>query len=107
MTKSFVDTTIVVDYIFKRGSPLFDQAKRALENYDTNEVPTYALKELCAGVLQNYIWFHNKLVTTGSFAAAVGALSSLRAHALACCMSPHIATLLFSHRIPGRYGSAS
>lgn len=60
MPKAFVDTTIFVDALLNVGA-VKSQAKQALRRFDATDAPTYALKELILGAINNFIWFHNKL----------------------------------------------
>ena len=73
MSKAFVDTTVLFDALIKPGEK-GQAAKAALKRYDRTEVPVYAIKELKAGPLTNFVWFHNKLVLTKSFHRALEVL---------------------------------
>jgi hypothetical protein len=76
MSKAFLDTTVVTDCLLKPGE-IEVSTKTALAGYSTTELPVYAIKEFKAGPLKNYIWFHNKLVSTKSFQNAIGALQGM------------------------------
>ena len=75
MAKAFVETTILADALLKPEAG--KAARAALRKYTVTELPEYALKEFKAGPLRNVVWFHNKLVTTSSFAKAIGALQKM------------------------------
>jgi hypothetical protein len=74
MAKAFVETTILTDILLKPNSKPGKLAKAALNRYDETQLPLYAVKEFKAGPLKNYVWFHNKLASTKSFAKAIDAL---------------------------------
>jgi hypothetical protein len=76
MAKAFVDTTILADALLKKGDSGV-AARRALQRYDKTELPVYAIKELKAGTMRNMAWFHDKLVSTGSFIKALDALHKM------------------------------
>lgn len=76
MRKAFVDTTILTDAILKSGE-VKKLAIDALKQFDETELPVFAIKEFKAGPLKNFVWMHNKLVTVGSYAKALGALHSM------------------------------
>lgn len=71
---AFVDTTIVADALLKPGSALSSAAHAALRRYKRTELPVYAIRELKAGPIANMVWFHNKLVITGSYHKSIEAL---------------------------------
>jgi hypothetical protein len=73
MSKAFIDTTVLFDALIKTGEK-GKTAKAALKRYDETEVPVYAFKELKAGPLANFVWFHNKLVLTKSYQRALEVL---------------------------------
>ena len=58
--KTLVDTTVIANALLKakaeRGSAIL-----AIKRFEESFAPVYAIKELKAGPLKNYIWFHNKL----------------------------------------------
>ena len=66
MTRAYVETTVLADALLKPG-PRAGAAKSALRRYDESLLPVYSIKEFKAGPLSHYVWFHGKLVTTGSF----------------------------------------
>jgi hypothetical protein len=76
MSKAFLDTTIVADVLLKPG-PTEASTKAALAGYRITELPVYAIKEFKAGPLKNYIWFHNKLVSTKSFQDSITGLQRM------------------------------
>ena len=76
MKKAFVDTTILVDLLLKSGQQNA-RAKAALKQFDTAELPVYAIKELSAGPLQYFAWLHNKFVVLGSYAETIDALQRM------------------------------
>lgn len=75
MSKAFIDTTVLFDALIKPGER-GQKAKAALKRYEETEVPVYAFKELKAGPLTNFVWFHNKLVLTKSYQRALEVLQS-------------------------------
>jgi hypothetical protein len=75
MAKAFVETTVLTDALLKPEAG--KAARAALRKYEVTELPAYAIKEFKAGPLKNVVWFHNKLVTTSSFARAIGALQKM------------------------------
>ena len=76
MAKAFVETTVLVDALLKSDDSS-RAARQAIRRYDQVELPVYAIKEFRDGPLRNFVWFHNKLVTTRSFANAIGALQRM------------------------------
>ena len=76
MSKAFVDTTILADYLLKPATK-GKAAKDALSKFDVTELPVYAIKEFKAGPLHAYIWLHNALLKERSLAKTI-----LRIHAL-------------------------
>lgn len=77
MTKAYIETTVLTNILLKPGSPKEARAKTALTRYSSTLLPVYSVKEWKAGPLQNYAYFHNKLVTTKSLANTISALNSL------------------------------
>src|SRR6202041_2375605 len=76
MTKAFVDTTVLVNILLKRG-PLQQSCLASLSRYQSVEVPTYALKEMKAGPLFAWIWLHNKCVACQSYSKVLAALHGM------------------------------
>ncbi|MCI5207705.1 MAG: hypothetical protein D3910_02675 [Candidatus Electrothrix sp. ATG2] len=76
MSKAFVDTTILTDILVKSGEK-YNLAKKALANYETTFLPVYAIKEFKAGPLRNYVYAHNKLVSTKSYSETIDAFHKL------------------------------
>src|SRR6266487_2924047 len=76
MAKAFVETTILADFLLKKGEQ-GTKAREALGRYELTELPAYAIKELKAGIMRNMAWFHNKLISTRSFSKAIGALQRM------------------------------
>lgn len=58
--KAFVETTVLTNALLKARAERTN-ARAALRRYDETLVPVYAFKELKAGPLKNFVWFHNKL----------------------------------------------
>lgn len=79
MSKAFLDTTILADVLLKTG-PRKAKALAALRRYDSAEAPVYAIKEFKAGALYSWVWLHNKLKSTGSFAQTLAAIQAVMAH---------------------------
>lgn len=73
MNKAFVDTSVLVNALIKPGQ-LGTAARSALRRYEETQVPVYAFKEFKAGPLSHFVWFHNKLVTTGSYHQSIEVL---------------------------------
>jgi predicted nucleic acid-binding protein len=71
--KAFIDTTVFVNALLKQTAE-GDAARAALSQYTATELPVYAIKELKAGALRRYVWFHNKVVNTEEWADAVDAI---------------------------------
>ncbi len=76
MTRAYVDTTVLTDVLLKNG-PVKDRALAALASFDATQLPVYAIKEFKRGPFAHYVWLHNKLVTTGSFARSLQALHAV------------------------------
>jgi predicted nucleic acid-binding protein len=76
--KAFVDTSVLVDALLKQSTQ-GDVARTALRRYSETQLPVYAIKELKAGALRNYVWFHNKVVTTERWEDAVAAIRRIGA----------------------------
>ena len=76
MANALVETTVFTDALLKPGGA-GKAAKDALLRYDVTELPVYAIKEFASGPLKHFIWFHNKLVTSHSFANAIDALQRM------------------------------
>jgi hypothetical protein len=79
VSKAFLDTTILVDGLLKRGEPR-TKALAALRRYDFAEFPIYAIKEFKAGALYNWVWLYNKLKDTGSHAKTLAAIKAVMAY---------------------------
>jgi hypothetical protein len=75
-SKAFVDTTVLADRLIKSGVER-SNAKAALEKYEVTELPVYAIKEFKAGALDYVKYLHNKLITTGTVADTLIALSRI------------------------------
>lgn len=76
MHKAFVDTTVLTDILLKPGEAR-RVAKAGLARFDKSLLPVYAIKEFKAGPLRAFVWFHNKLVSVGSYEGALAALQRL------------------------------
>jgi hypothetical protein len=76
MTKAFLDTTIIVNLLPKRGEP-HTRCKAALGRFNKVQFPEYALKEMKAGPLFAWIWLHNKCVVERSFERVIRGLHSM------------------------------
>ncbi|NOX32248.1 MAG: hypothetical protein GXP56_00710 [Deltaproteobacteria bacterium] len=76
MSKAFLDTTVLADILLKTGER-HKVANEALEKYKKSEIPQYAIKEFKAGPLRNFIYCHNKFVTTNSFKDTIKAIQKL------------------------------
>jgi hypothetical protein len=74
---TIVDTTVLVNALLKVGSE--GVASRAfLQREADTRLPAYAIKELKAGALHYYVWFHNKTVEAATWAEAVDAIRRVR-----------------------------
>lgn len=70
MTEAFVETTVLTDYLLKRdGSEV--AASATFRKYDPVSIPQFSWKEFKRGPLKNFVWTHNKLAETASFAATM------------------------------------
>ena len=71
--KTLVDTTVIANALLKakaeRGSAIL-----AIKRFEESFAPVYAIKELKAGPLKNYIWFHNKLALSCEKARSLNTL---------------------------------
>ncbi len=76
MNRAYVDTTILVNVLLKRGVAQ-ERCLAALRRFDLAEVPTFALKEMKAGPLYAWAWLHNKCVACQSYSKVHGALSAM------------------------------
>lgn len=76
MSKAFVETTVLTNYLLKLdGSEV--AAENAFKLFSEICIPQYAWKEFKKGPLNNFIWFHNKIVATGSLIDATLALQRI------------------------------
>lgn len=73
--KAFLDTTLLADGLLKSKADR-RRVLACLARFEYSQVPQYALKELKAGALGNFVWFHNKLVQN-SFADSINALHGM------------------------------
>lgn len=76
MAIAYVDTTVLTDILLKVGT-LCEAAKTAVGRYTETQLPVYAIKEFKAGPLTHFVYFHNVLVETGSWIAALDKLQRL------------------------------
>ncbi len=76
MSKAFLDTTIVVNILLKRGE-LHTRCRSALDRFDQVQFPEYALKEMRAGPLYAWVWLHNKCVVEKSFERVIRGLHAM------------------------------
>jgi hypothetical protein len=77
MTKTYLDTTVLVDAICKYNTEGGKDAKKAISSFRESLLPQYAIKEFKAGPLRRYVWFHNKIVLLGSYHKALVALQKI------------------------------
>jgi len=77
MPNAYVETTILTDLLLKPYSHKQERAKAALARYDSTLLPVYSIKEWKAGPLYYFVYVHNKLVTTQSFANTLQAIAAL------------------------------
>lgn len=76
MTKSFLDTTIVVD-LSGPESPASKKTRTFVEENAPAEAPQYVLRELLSGHLQNLCDVHNRLKASRDIGEAVVGLAAL------------------------------
>ena len=76
MRKAFLDTTILVDILLKTDSA-GKIAKNAVNGFDETLLPQYAIKEFKRGPLRAYVWFHNKILSCGSWVDAIATIPLL------------------------------
>jgi hypothetical protein len=76
MAKAFVETTVLTDALLKPGIRA-NSANAAIRRFEESLLPVYAIKELKAGPLHHYVWFHGKLVTTGSWKSTLAQLRKM------------------------------
>ncbi len=76
MSKAFIDTTILTDILLNSGEAR-KFAHEVLKKFYRTELPVFAIKELKAGPIKNFVWMHNKLVTVNSFTKALEALQRM------------------------------
>jgi hypothetical protein len=76
MSEAFVDTTVLVDILLKPGA-VGAQSRRALQAFDTTQLPVYALKEMRMGALRYVIWLHNNLATFESVSRTTKAIAGM------------------------------
>ena len=74
--KALVDTTILTNILLKSGD-IRKKSQLALKKFKQSLLPVYTIKEFKAGPLHNYIYFHNKLITTGSLSKTIAAIQRL------------------------------
>lgn len=76
MSKAFIETTILTDYLLKRdGSEA--RAKDLIDQYDVAVIPQFSWKEFKRGPLNAFVWAHNKLVETKSITQTFAALQRM------------------------------
>ena len=66
----------MVDYLLKKGEE-HHIAEKALASFDHTALPVYAIKEFALGALKYYVWTHNKLALTKSFADTLRAINGM------------------------------
>jgi hypothetical protein len=76
-SKAFVETTVLANALLKPGDPRCAGALAAIKRYTETLLPVYAIKELKAGIIKNYAWFHQKLVQTKSLSRTIQVVNSL------------------------------
>jgi hypothetical protein len=76
VSKAFLDTTILVNLLLKRGE-VRKRSQDALKRFDGVDFPVFAIKEFKAGALSNWVWLHNKLVATRSLAKTLDAIRAV------------------------------
>lgn len=77
MSKAYVDTTVLANVLLKRRSPAGVLAEAALKRYTVTQLPQYAVKEFKKGPLAFFVWLHNKLVSTRSWADTIAAIQKV------------------------------
>ena len=76
MSKAYLDTTILADVLLG-SSEAKARSLAALKRFDSAETPVYAIKELKAGPIYNWVWLHNTLKKTGSHAKTLKAIQGM------------------------------
>ncbi len=76
MKKAIVDTTVLTDILLNSGE-IKSTSLAALDCFETTLLPVYAIKEFKAGPLKNFVYIHNKFVTTKSYTKTIDALQRL------------------------------
>ncbi|MEI6262989.1 MAG: hypothetical protein WCR46_24235 [Deltaproteobacteria bacterium] len=76
MDEAIIDTTVLTDILLNSGEAK-DIALKAIKCYRKTFLPVYAIKEFKAGPLGNFVWFHNKFISTGSYEKAIDALQRM------------------------------
>lgn len=74
MPKAYIDTTVLTNALLKRNWPLGKAAIAGIARYASSSLPVYAIKEFKGGPLANYVYVHNKLVSTQSLAQTIAAI---------------------------------
>jgi hypothetical protein len=77
MSKAFIDTTILTDYLLKKKQQQGIAAEKELKKFTITELPVYAIKEFKRAPLQHYAYVHNKLIETKSFSKTLNAIKIL------------------------------
>lgn len=76
MDEAIIDTTVLTDILLNSGE-VKETALKAINTYRKTFLPVYAIKEFKAGPLSNFVWFHNKFITTGSYEKSIDALQHM------------------------------
>lgn len=77
-SKAYLDTTVIANALL-RSDAIGRRCAEAIRRFAHSEMPEYALKELKAGPLSAWIWCHNKLNETRSFADTLAAINAVSA----------------------------
>lgn len=76
MSKAYVETTVLANALFKPGESS-RRAANAIGRFTITQLPVYAIKELHGGILQYFVWFHNKCAQLRSYEAVLASVHSV------------------------------
>ena len=76
MSKAYLDTTILTDFLLGIGQTR-ERTVKALKRYTETQLPQYAIKKFRAGPLAAHVWMHNVLAQQNSFKLALNSLQRL------------------------------
>jgi hypothetical protein len=71
----YLDTTVLVEALLKSRRRR-TKARAAVQAYAKSLLPVYAIKEMSAGALSNFVWLYNRLAESRSLAKTYQAIAS-------------------------------